>query len=59
MCHSDPGCMNIGSVLGYSERRKLLQEAKLQPKIKLMVYEKDPRKSQVPQAIWEIRPCEL
>ena len=31
--------------LGYSERRKLLQEAKLQAKIKVMVYEKDPQKS--------------
>ena len=31
--------------LDYSERRKLLQEAKLQPKIKVMVYESNPRKS--------------
>ena len=34
------------ALLSKSERRKLLQEAKLQPKIMLcMVYEKDPGKS--------------
>ena len=31
--------------LDYSERRKLLQEDKLQPKIKVMVYESNLRKS--------------